>query len=115
MLKTLAPLPPVFLSLCLSGCFWVAVGGGAAETGYVAGQKDRSTSEVVSDQWIFTKIKAAFMEEEGIKSRRIDVSVHKGVVTLEGLVMSDKERRAAVAVAAHVKGVKHVINKIDLP
>jgi len=40
--------------LFLNGCFLLVVGAG--EAGYVAGQKDKTTGEAMTDQWIFTKV-----------------------------------------------------------
>jgi hyperosmotically inducible protein len=89
--------------------------GGAAETGYVVGQKERTAGETISDQWIFTKVKAAINSEGKIKSRNVSVKVRKGVVTLEGLVNTPDEKNLAVVAARGVKGVKHVQNRLKLP
>ena len=81
----------------------------------MAGQKDRSTGEVLSDQWIFTKVKAGLTGEKDLNAGKIEVSVSRGVVTLKGLARTPKERRLAVAIAKTTKGVKDVVDDLTLP
>lgn len=99
-------------ALGLNGCWWVLVGGTGAEAGYVAGQKDRSTGEVMSDQWIHTKVKAELLATEGVPSNAISVSVHKGLVRLKGVVPTAKAKSDAIAAARAVKGVRDVVDKL---
>lgn len=89
--------------------------GGAAEGGYVAGQKDRGAGETVSDQWIHAKVKAALLGEGRLRSGHINVDVDKSVVTLRGLAHTEEERRLALALARSIKGVKDVKDELKLP
>jgi osmotically-inducible protein OsmY len=108
-------LPLAAACFLFSGCFWVVVGAGAGEAGYIAGQKDRTAGETVNDQWIHTKITAKLSGEDKLKSRHIDVDVNKGVVTLKGVAYSAEERRLAVALAKDTKGVTQVVDKLTVP
>ena len=96
----------------LNGCFLLLVGG-AAEGGYVAGQKEKP-STTVSDQWITTKVKTALIADSEIKARNINVVTSDGVVTLRGIVFSPKEQERAAAAAQKIKGVKKVVNYLKL-
>lgn len=98
--------------LPLQGCFWLLVGGGA-EAGYVAGQK-KSAGETVGDQWIHAKVKSSLVAEPKVAARNINVDVDHGIVKLKGVVASQEERAAAVAVARAVQGVRKVIDKLHV-
>ena len=98
--------------LGLNGCWWVLIGGAGAEGGYIASQQDRSTGETMSDQWILTKVKADLLTTAGIPSNAINVSVHKGLVRLKGVVPSDKVKQDAISATRSVKGVKGVVDKL---
>ena len=96
----------------LSGCLYAVVGGAGVETGYIAGQKDQTTGEVIDDQWITTKIKSKFIADTDISAFKINIDTENGVVTLTGKVNSQTEAEKAVLIAKNTKGVKNVINKI---
>lgn len=91
------------------------MGAGAGEAGYIAGQKDKTAGETVSDQWIYTKVSTKIASEDKIKSRHISVAVDKGVVTLTGVAYTKDERRLAVALAKDTKGVARVVDKLSVP
>ncbi len=99
----------------MNGCFLFVVGAGAGEAGYVAGQKDKTAGEAMSDQWIFTKVSSKLSGEDKLKSRHISVAVDKGVVTLSGIAYSAQERALAVALAKDTDGVKSVVDKLTVP
>jgi osmotically-inducible protein OsmY len=66
------------------------------------------TGEYVDDTVITTKVKAAILNEPGLKVAEINVETFKGVVQLSGFVSSKADENKAVAVASSVKGVKSV-------
>jgi osmotically-inducible protein OsmY len=72
--------------------------------------KHEGTGEYVDDSVITTKVKAAILDEPGLKSAEINVETFKGVVQLSGFVRSQANIDAAVAVAQRVHGVKSVRN-----
>ena len=64
--------------------------------------------EAVSDTWITSKVKSAFVAEKSLSALDIKVETNKGVVALSGVVSSDAERDLAIAKAKEIKGVKAV-------
>ena len=72
------------------------------------------TGEYVDDTVITTKVKAAILDEPGLKSAEINVETFKGIVQLSGFVSSRNEADKAVVVAQNVRGVKSVKNDMRL-
>lgn len=98
----------------MNGCVLLLAGGAGAEAGYVGTQKERTAGQTMSDQWIHTKVKSALIANGKVKARRINVDVHKGIVTLTGLVGSADEKETAINLAKSVKGVIGVQDKLLL-
>ena len=73
-----------------------------------------STGEYVDDSYITTKVKAAILNEPGLKSSEINVETFKGVVQLSGFVNSQSDISRAIEVARSVQGVKSVKNDMRL-
>lgn len=72
------------------------------------------TGQYVDDTVITTKVKAAILDEPGLKSSEINVETFKGVVQLSGFVNSREDINSAVRVASAVNGVKSVNNDMQL-
>ena len=72
------------------------------------------TGEYVDDSVITTKVKAAILNEPGLKSSEINVETFKGVVQLSGFVNSSADIQKAVKVARAVNGVNSVDNGMQL-
>lgn len=72
------------------------------------------TGEYVDDTVITTKVKAAILNEPGLKSAEINVETFKGVVQLSGFVGNEASTQKAVEVAQRVKGVKSVKNDMRI-
>ena len=72
------------------------------------------TGEYVDDTVITTKVKAAILNEPGLKSAEINVETFKGVVQLSGFVSSQADINKAVEVARGVNGVKSVKHDMRL-
>jgi osmotically-inducible protein OsmY len=70
--------------------------------------KHEGTGEYVDDTVITSKVKAAILEEPGLKSAEINVETFKGVVQLSGFVSSRASVNKAVEIARGVRGVKSV-------
>jgi len=70
--------------------------------------KHEGTGEYVDDTVITSKVKAAILEEPGLKSAEINVETFKGVVQLSGFVSSRTSINKAVELARGVRGVKSV-------
>jgi osmotically-inducible protein OsmY len=72
------------------------------------------TGEYVDDSVITTKVKAAILNEPGLKVSEIKVETFKGVVQLSGFVSSKAAENEAVEMAERVEGVKAVKNDMRL-
>lgn len=68
----------------------------------------------VDDSVITTKVKAALMSDEDIKSLDIKVKTRKGEVMLSGFADNQAQIDRSVAVAAGVEGVTNVDNQLSL-
>lgn len=71
-----------------------------------------SAGRYVDDAAITTKVKAAIVKADHLKSSEINVETYKGVVQLSGFVANPENVRAAADVAGSVKGVKSVKNDL---
>jgi osmotically-inducible protein OsmY len=81
--------------------------------GFTATQQE-TTSEYVDDSMITTKVKTALLEESSLKSLDIKVVTEKGVVTLSGAVTSKADIIKAGEIAQGVKGVKTIMNQLQV-
>lgn len=98
----------------------------ARETDGVARVEDRLRVETAAgglgaaigpappDPWITAKIQAKYFVDDDVKARNIDVTTQSGVVTLQGAVSSEGERRQAIAIARNTDGVRDVTDQLRL-
>lgn len=70
--------------------------------------------EFLSDAALTTKIKSKMGLDDHVEARNIHVSTTSGVVTLTGTVQSQVEHARAVALARDTKGVKSVVDRLQL-
>lgn len=82
----------------------------AFQIGCASTSAHEGTGEYVDDAVITTKVKAAILDEPGLKSAEINVETFKGTVQLSGFVSSKSDIQKAAEVARGVKGVKAVKN-----
>jgi hyperosmotically inducible periplasmic protein len=73
-----------------------------------------STGEYVDDSTITTKVKAALLGDDAVKSFEIKVTTFKGVVQLSGFVDTADQSLAAARDAKNVGGVSDVQNNITV-
>jgi osmotically-inducible protein OsmY len=66
------------------------------------------------DAWLTAKIQAKYFMDDEVKARNIDVDTEAGVVTLRGAVMTEAERRQAVALARNTDGVRDVNDQLQV-
>tara|TARA_Y100001001_G_scaffold89985_1_gene87834 strand:- start:45 stop:293 length:249 start_codon:yes stop_codon:yes gene_type:complete len=78
----------------------------------MVGSDGRTIGELTDDRGIHAIVKVRLIKEADILARRINVDVHKGVVTLYGRVRSESERRRAKDVVVGVKGVSKVEDRL---
>ena len=93
------------LTSTLSGCLAVAAGGTA---GYLVAKDKGGVGTYTSDSVITSKLKTKYLTEGDIDSLKISVSTTKSVVSLAGVVPSQKMKNLAVKLARQTSGVKGV-------
>lgn len=89
----------LILVFLLAGC--------QALTGKTAGQN-------VDDAAITASVKAKLVGEKASNLTRIDVDTNEGVVHLNGTVASTEDKIGAEDLARSVKGVKNVVNNLQV-
>ncbi|KAF8818461.1 BON domain-containing protein [Rickettsia endosymbiont of Cardiosporidium cionae] len=98
--------------LCIS-CTPLIIGGAIA-TGVVM-KKDTSCKESVGDIYIESKIKMAFIQNRYTNLySKIKVQVSRGVVVCIGSVSNNEEIVKALKIIWNIKGVKKVINELQI-
>ena len=94
----------------------------AMSTGAVFAQQTEPTeprtsndaSEIVTDAWITSKVKADLLAADEVAGTAIDVDTKDGAVTLNGTVKSQMEADNAVARAKAIEGVKQVTSNLKV-
>jgi len=85
---------------------------GSASLGCASTRTHESAGEYVDDSVITTKVKAAILEDPGLKYHQISVKTFKGIVQLSGFVDSAQAVRRAGDVASGIRGVSSVRNDL---
>jgi osmotically-inducible protein OsmY len=85
-----------------------------AAVGCASTKTQEGTGQYVDDTVITTKVKAAILEEPGLKSSEINVETFKGVVQLSGFVSSSADISTATKLAHAVAGVTSVKNDMHV-
>lgn len=70
--------------------------------------------EFLSDAAVTTKIKSKIGLDDTLEASSVHVSTTDAVVTLSGTVRSAQERQRAVQLARETKGVKSVVDKLEV-
>ncbi len=102
-------LKVVSLSTILAGASTAAIFSGCSSTA-----TRESTGEYIDDAALTTKVKAAFVKDEMVKARQVNVETFKGTVQLSGFVNSPEEKARAAELAAGISGVRNVTNNIAI-
>jgi osmotically-inducible protein OsmY len=68
----------------------------------------------LTDDFISDTIREKLSGDVVVKGAKIDVDVKDGVATLGGTVSSEKQKNKAESLTKRVKGVKSVVNKIQI-
>lgn len=95
-------------TLCLSVLF------SALLVGCAPGVKKEGTGGYIDDTVITTKVKAALLAEQSLKSTEINVETFKGRVQLSGFVSSPDTVKKALAVTQKISGVQAVENDMRI-
>jgi osmotically-inducible protein OsmY len=73
-----------------------------------------STGEYVDDSVITTKVKSQLITSGDTSGTSISVETFKGTVQLSGFVDTEEEKQRAESIAANVKGVRRVENRLTV-
>lgn len=103
----------IFITLAITGCAPVLVGG-AAVGGYYVGKDERSIGTITDDAAITTRINGKFARDDLIRVLDINVDTYRGIVTLYGRVSSRQTADRAVTLAQQTPGVQKVISKLTI-
>jgi osmotically-inducible protein OsmY len=82
-------------------------------SGAWAQQANRQTSKM-TDQQISDAIEDELLFDRAVPATKIDIAARNGVVTLSGRVSNLMAKRRAARIAETVKGVRSVVNNIDV-
>jgi osmotically-inducible protein OsmY len=85
---------------------------GGLSGGCAATPTHDSTGQYIDDATITTKVKAALLKDDAVKSFEIKVETMKGVVQLSGFVDTSDQKFAAGKDAGSVQGVTDVSNNL---
>src|SRR5882672_3722037 len=77
--------------------------------GFAAKDPPPMTDDTITDQ-----VRLKLTSDPDVKGGALQVDVKQGVVTLSGAVEIPKQRDKAEKIARKVKGVKSVVNKIEI-
>lgn len=101
-------------TLLVNACVPVGIAtGAAAATGIKAGQEGGLKS-AVSDTGIRARINDYWFKYDTEMFRKVDMTIDQGRVLLTGVVQKPEHRVEAVRLAWQAKGVKQVINEIQV-
>jgi osmotically-inducible protein OsmY len=111
---TIAWLVMPLIATLLLGCNSLAVGTGAGAAVAKAAAEERGIVGAVTDLTISTTIAKLWLEHDADLIARVDATVTEGRVLLTGIVPDPKQRVEAVRLVWRAKGVKEVINEIEV-
>jgi hyperosmotically inducible protein len=83
-------------------------------TGCSSTPTHESAGEYTSDAGVTAHVKAALLQDPGLKSLEINVKTYRGEVQLSGFVNSGDQIQKAVAVTRSVEGVQAVNNDLAI-
>lgn len=75
---------------------------------------EKTWGDTFNDSWLGSKIKSKLIAEPEIRSLNIDVDVHKGVVTLTGVVGDSYQKRRAIELARATDGTRNVVDNLKV-
>lgn len=99
--------------LAVLGLLLAVLGAGAGCQSYREGSS-RTVGEFTDDVGIQSRLKVALLNDPDIKGLRINTEVNRGVVALHGRVGSHELKQRALQIAAGVKGVRRVEDRLSV-
>ena len=73
-----------------------------------------AADKIVSDDMIYDNVRIKLASDTMVKGGALNVDVKQGVVTLGGMVENTRQKDRAAKLTKSVKGVKQVINNLNL-
>jgi osmotically-inducible protein OsmY len=73
-----------------------------------------AADKVISDDMIYDNVRIKLASDAVVKGGALTVDVKQGVVTLGGMVENSRQKDRAAKLTKSVKGVKQVINNLNL-
>ena len=86
----------------------------AQDTEREVAEKNETVGEYLDDAALTTKVKAALVGERRLNAGDIHVITTQNVAELTGIVNNANDKQRAADVAAKVKGIKKVINNLEI-
>lgn len=83
-------------------------------TNYKSQAEQKNVKRIVKDSVVTSKVKGNLLKDEGLKSLKVRVKTHQGVVLLSGFVETEDQIQQAGKIAAGTEGVKSVKNSLIL-
>jgi hyperosmotically inducible periplasmic protein len=83
-------------------------------TNYKSKVEQKNVKRIAKDSVITTKVKGNLLKDEGLKSLKVSVKTHQGVVLLSGFVETEDQIQQAEKIAANTEDVKSVKNSLVL-
>jgi osmotically-inducible protein OsmY len=80
----------------------------------VVNPKAPTGNEIAEDTALAAKVRVAIAGQTGVNAFKINVTAHRGVVTLDGGVPSRAIKTVALDTARGVDGVKGVVDKLEI-
>ena len=73
-----------------------------------------AADKIVTDDMIYDNVRIKLASDQIVKGGALTVDVKQGVVTLGGMVENPRQKDRAAKLAKSVKGVKSVVNNLNL-
>jgi len=81
---------------------------------YKSQAEQKNVKRVAKDSVITSRVKGNLLKDEGLKSLKVSVKTHQGVVLLSGFVETESQIQQAEKIATETEGVKSVKNSLLL-
>lgn len=107
-----AALLTAVVALALQGCTATFVG--STVTAGAAATEERGLGGAVTDTEIRARINALWSDRDERMWRKVELQIYKGRVLLTGLMDDEEMRAEAARLAWQAKGVREVINEIQI-
>lgn len=106
--------PVLIAALALPACTPVGVAAGAGATLGISASQEGGLERATSDAVIQAKINELWLSKDFEIFQKLDLTVNNGRVLITGVVQNPEHRVEAVRLAWQPKGVKQVINEIQV-